>query len=175
MPELWWVELSLFPLKGRAASGGVFGVSVRLVRLQAVCLLMGGAVFLSCWLFGMRSPALEPAGSCVEPVLVLIWIPLKVCMPINIPCAQEFSGCPVSWTQPSPPGAQEPDPQPGNQEHTSCAVWPEKKEKKRRQTDKPNPRQIAKTTANKQQPRQHTDTERKKRKKKQKQENKQKN
>jgi len=30
---------------------------------------MGGVVFLSCCLFGVRCPALEPAGSWVEPSL----------------------------------------------------------------------------------------------------------
>ena len=39
MPELWWVELSLVPLMGRAASGGIFwGVcelSTTLSRLSA--------------------------------------------------------------------------------------------------------------------------------------------
>ena len=29
----------------------------------------GWALFLSCWLFGMSCPALEPEGSCVGPVL----------------------------------------------------------------------------------------------------------
>ena len=63
---------------------------------------MGGAVFLSCWLFGVGHPALEPAGSWVEPglgqVLVSRWRPLGELMQINIPLVQEFSGIPVYWT-----------------------------------------------------------------------------
>ena len=34
--------------------------------LKAACLLIGGAVFLSCSLFGLRHPALEFAGSWIE-------------------------------------------------------------------------------------------------------------
>ena len=35
-------------------------------ELQAACLLVGGAVFLFCWLFGLRCvPALVPAGCWV--------------------------------------------------------------------------------------------------------------
>ena len=66
MPALWWVELSFLPLMGRAASNGVFWSACELSMTLSSCLLMGGAVFLSCWLFGVRCPALEPTGSWVE-------------------------------------------------------------------------------------------------------------
>ena len=42
-----------------------FGVSVSLIPLHAACLLMREAVFLSCWLFSIRCPTLDPASSCV--------------------------------------------------------------------------------------------------------------
>ena len=54
MPAHWWVGLGLVPLEGRAVSRGVFRVAVGSGRLQAACLLMGGAVFLPCWFFGLR-------------------------------------------------------------------------------------------------------------------------
>lgn len=41
----------------------VLGVSMSLAQFQAACLLMGGAVLLSCWLFGVRHPALERKSS----------------------------------------------------------------------------------------------------------------
>ena len=43
--------------------GVCFGVSLSLVPLEAAFLLMDGALFLSCWLFGMRCQALSPLGS----------------------------------------------------------------------------------------------------------------
>ena len=46
-----------------------FEVSVSLVQFKATFLLMSGVVFLSYSLVGMRSPELEPVGSCVEPGL----------------------------------------------------------------------------------------------------------
>ena len=55
------------PSVERATSGVVFWhvceLSMTLVNLL---LLMGGAVFLSCWLFGETRRALVPAGSGVE-------------------------------------------------------------------------------------------------------------
>ena len=68
VPALCLVELSLFPLLSRATSGVVFWhvceLSMTLVNLL---LLMGGAAFLSFWLFGETCRALVPAGSGVEP------------------------------------------------------------------------------------------------------------
>ena len=54
-PVLWWVELSFSPLMGRAMSDGAFWGICELSTAQAACLLMSGAVFLSCQLFGMSS------------------------------------------------------------------------------------------------------------------------
>lgn len=45
----------LFPPMGRAMSDGAFWGICELSTAQAACLLMGGAVFLSCQLFGMSS------------------------------------------------------------------------------------------------------------------------
>ena len=69
MPVLWWVELSLVPLMGRAVSGGVFwGVCELSTTLGSLSIDGWGCVpvFLSCWLFGLRHPALKLAGSWVE-------------------------------------------------------------------------------------------------------------
>ena len=68
-----------------------FGVSVSLVHLQATCLLMGEAVFLSCCLFGVKCLALEPVG---------IWVKLSLGVKVdtsgralfNISWALEFFG-----------------------------------------------------------------------------------
>ena len=46
--------------------------------------LMGGTVFLSCWLFGLRCSALEFAGRGWSRVLALRWEPLGELTPINV-------------------------------------------------------------------------------------------
>ena len=55
MPALWWVELCLVSLVGRAMSRS--GCETRMILGS----LMGGAVFLSCFLFGLR---LSSTGDC---------------------------------------------------------------------------------------------------------------
>ena len=50
---------------GRAVSGGVFWGVCELSMTLGSLSTVGGAGFLSCWLFGVRCLALEPAGSCV--------------------------------------------------------------------------------------------------------------
>ena len=45
----------------------ILGVFVNTVWLLAACLLIGGAVCLSCYLFDLRRLILEPAGSC-DPI-----------------------------------------------------------------------------------------------------------
>lgn len=59
---------------------------------------MGGAVFLSCWLFGMKWPGLEPAGSWLEPGLGVEMDMRGEGMLVNIPKTQEVSGNPAPWT-----------------------------------------------------------------------------
>ena len=58
MPALWWVEMGLVPQFGRAVSRGVFWrvceLSITLSRLSAD----GWVSVLSCWLFGLKDPAL---------------------------------------------------------------------------------------------------------------------
>ena len=58
--SLWWAGQH---------QGVCFQVSMNLVQCSAACLLMGGAVFLCCWLFGLRHPALELSSSWVQPDL----------------------------------------------------------------------------------------------------------
>ena len=55
--HVWWCVLVVF-LVGRSTSGGVFWLSVALLRFMTASLLMGGVVFLSCSLFGIGCPAL---------------------------------------------------------------------------------------------------------------------
>lgn len=63
---LFWV----CPLVGgQAMSWGVSRGGCGLRKSLAVCLLLGGAVFLLGWLSGLRHPALEPAGCWVRPSL----------------------------------------------------------------------------------------------------------
>ena len=60
MPVFWWMRLDLVFLVGRTMSGGVFcGVCELSMILGS---LMGGVVFLSCYLFHMGCPALELAN-----------------------------------------------------------------------------------------------------------------
>ena len=66
MPVLWWMDLSLFLLMDWTTSVGVFGGFCELSTTLAACPLMDEVVFLSCWLFGVRCPALEPACSWAE-------------------------------------------------------------------------------------------------------------
>ena len=61
-------EAEFFPSGGQGQIK-CFEVSVSLVQFKATFLLMSGVVFLSYSLVGMRSPELEPVGSCVEPGL----------------------------------------------------------------------------------------------------------
>ena len=74
-----------FPLMSRVASGGVFygGISELSMTLRNLS-ADGLSVFLSCWLFGLRYPALEPAGSWAEPSLdvkidTLLYLPQTIC------------------------------------------------------------------------------------------------
>ena len=60
---------------------------------------MGGAVFLSYSLFGLRRPALEFAGSWVEPGLGAEMRTSERPPSINIPWGLRFSVSPVVWTQ----------------------------------------------------------------------------
>ena len=48
---LWWMNLCLVSLMGGAALESVFWGVCDLVWLYTGCLLISGAVFLSCWLF----------------------------------------------------------------------------------------------------------------------------
>ena len=70
MPVLWWMELSLVPLMGRAASGGVFWAVYELIRnlgslspdgWDYVPILLF-CFFVFCF-FLMRHPAVEPEGN----------------------------------------------------------------------------------------------------------------
>ena len=61
-------------------------------------LLMGGTVS-SCWLFGMRCPALKPAGGGCGQVSGSRWLLLGEQTLINIPWASDFSSNTASWTQ----------------------------------------------------------------------------
>ena len=66
---LWWVELSRVLLMGRATTGGVFwGVCEFSMNLGSLS-PDGWVCILSYWLFGLRCPSLEPAGSSVDPDL----------------------------------------------------------------------------------------------------------
>ena len=91
---------------------------------------MGGAVFLSYWLFGLRRPALEFAGSWVEPGL---GVEMSTS---GRPHSDEFSlGSEVLCQSTGldlalPPQELRPDPQPENQDPTSCVAW--KKIRKKR-------------------------------------------
>ena len=69
MPVLWWVELSLFPLKGRATSGGVFWHVCELSTTLGSLYADGWGCVPVLLVFGVRCPALEPEGSCVGPDL----------------------------------------------------------------------------------------------------------
>ena len=61
VPVLWWVEMNLFPLMGRVTTGSLsWGVCELSMTLDS---LINGAVFLSCWLFGMRCLSVEPRSS----------------------------------------------------------------------------------------------------------------
>ena len=62
------------------------------------------AVFLSCWLFGLRLPALELASRSWSWVILLTWGRLGELTVINIPLGQEFSGGLAAWTQHSQNG-----------------------------------------------------------------------
>ena len=53
----------------------------------------------SCWLFGMRCPALKPAGRVCSQVSGSRWLPLGEQTLINIPWASDFSSNTASWTQ----------------------------------------------------------------------------
>ena len=55
VPAHWWVELGLVSLVGRAMPNGVF--SGLLWTQEDLGCLMGGAVFPSGWLFGLRHPS----------------------------------------------------------------------------------------------------------------------
>ena len=75
-----------------------FGVSMSLVQFQAACLLMGGAVLLSCWLFGVRHPALEPKSRWVE---LSLGVEMKTSGRIHASLSflkPGLSGGPAFWT-----------------------------------------------------------------------------
>ena len=62
---IWWMELCLVPLLALSKTFCV-EVAVGLGRLEAACLLMSGAVFLPCWLFGLTFPSAAAFRLLVE-------------------------------------------------------------------------------------------------------------
>ena len=82
-------------------------------------------MFLSCWLFGLRHPALELAGCWEELGLGAEIGPLGKLTPIDITCGQEFSAGPAAWTQHSHHGGS--GLTPGQGTKTLQAVWYGKK------------------------------------------------
>jgi len=104
---------------------------------------MGGTVS-SCWLFGMRCPALKPAGGGCGQVSGSRWLLLGEQTLINIPWASDFSSNTASWTQhfhigsPGQPLARVPR----TCKSHSVARGKRKDQKNEKKTGKWNPRQI---------------------------------
>ena len=170
MPALWWVELNLFPLKGRASSVGVF---------WGVCE------------FNTTLGSLPTDGWGCVPVLLVVWHEVsstgafrQLCGAWSL-CWYGYLWEHACWLIFTGPGnslvVQRPRlyiPNPEAQawplsreprvHKLHSVAWEKRKGKKRKQVDEQNPRQIAKTTSKKQQQTtaQHTDTHtfRKKRK-----------
>lgn len=64
VPALRWVQLGPVALTGRPVSGAVFKAAMWSGRLSAACLLVGGAVFPSCFVEGSQHWGLQPVGWC---------------------------------------------------------------------------------------------------------------
>ena len=98
MPALWWVEMDLVLLMGRATSGSVFwGVCKLSTTLGSLSANGWGCVpvLLVVW------SEVSSTGDCRQLrgwVLESRWrLPGEI-SPINIPWSQEFSDNPTSWT-----------------------------------------------------------------------------
>ena len=63
---------------------------------------MGGSVFLSYWLFGLRHPALEFAGSWIEPGVGSEMRTSRRPHSTDIPWGLRLSVSPAVWTRTSP-------------------------------------------------------------------------
>ena len=93
---------------------------------------MGGAVLLSCWLFGVRHPALEPKSS---------WVELSLGVEMNM---GEFMPVYISWSQDylvvqhfelgSLTLKAQAWALAGNQDPANCTAQPKKKKKTKKKT-----------------------------------------
>ena len=98
--SLWWAG----PCQGVCVE-----VAVSSVQFQAACLLIGGAVFHPCWLFGLGVPPLEPAGCWVGPCLSTKMATSRRAQPINIPWSLHHQ-CPCPHSEPHPTPTSPVDP-----------------------------------------------------------------